>query len=642
VAREVADNFPDGVAFVALGALTDPALVPEAIARALVVPQVAGTPPLDALATALRGRRLLLVLDNFEHLTGASADVATLLMACPTLLALVTSRAPLHVRGEQEYRVPPLALPELGSGANPDLALAADAVRLFVARAAAVQPNFTLTPANATAVVEICRRLDGLPLAIELAAARIRLLSPATLLARLDRTLPLLADGPRDLPARQRTMRDAIAWSHDLLAPEERVTFARLAVFGGGGTLAACEAICADDSDETLAVLEHLTALLHNNLLVQGRAGDGEDPAGDPRFRMLEPIREYAAEQLAARGEADALHRRHAEYYLNLAAVARADQSAWLRQIEAEHDNLRGALRWALAPGADGLRTGLGLRLSIALWWFWEVRGHLTEGRSWLARALAVATGVPPQRRAEALIGSGTLAMRQGDYASADTSFAECLDLWRRLGHDDGIARVLTTLGEVALRRGDHARASGLLEESLTLKRALGDQSGIAESLNIAGLVARDRGDFGHAWVLFEESLALMRALDRPWGTIVALSNLGHLALRQGDDARATALLHECLPLSRELGARWSIAYCLEGLAGVAAHRGDGGRAARLWGAAEALREGIGAPLPPNLASHHAGLVATARALADPAMWEANWAAGRALSPDAAIADAAR
>jgi tetratricopeptide (TPR) repeat protein len=533
---------------------------------------------------------------------------------------------------------------------NPGVALASDAVQLFVSRAAAVQPGFVVTPANAETIAAICRRLDGLPLALELAAARVRLLPPAAILARLDRALPLLTDGPRDVPTRQRTMRDAIAWSYDLLSPEERTTFARMAVFVGGGTLAACEAVCTGDGEDSFAVLDRLTALLDNNLLVRETTGEEEDGASGPRIRMLEPIREYAAEQLAReprpegtrQGERAALRRRHATYYLSLAERERTDQSAWLRQVGPEHDNLRGALRWAFEREEEAENAILGLRLAAALWWFWEVRGHLAEGRSWIERALRAAPDAPVSLRAEAYYGGGALAIRQRDYAAADAFEEQSLALWRALGDSTGIARSLTWLAEVALRRGDLTRASTLLAESLALWRVLDNKVGLAGSVNLAGLVARDSGDYGHAWVRFEEALALWRELHRPLGIAGVLSNLGHLALRQGDAARAAELFGESLDLSWELGASWTIAHGLEGLAGVAAERGDFDQAARLWGAAEALREAIGAPLPPNLAPRHEELVAAARARANGAAWTAAWTAGRALSPEAAIAAALR
>ncbi|HEU5424594.1 MAG TPA: tetratricopeptide repeat protein, partial [Nitrolancea sp.] len=448
--------------------------------------------------------------------------------------------------------------------------------------------------------------------------------------------------GARDLPARQRTMRDAISWSYDLLDAEERRLFARLALFAGGGTLEAIEAICAQDAHEADAVLERAMALLNNNLLARDMADDHEDGAGErgPRLRMLEPIRQYAAERLAESDDREALRRRHAEYFLSFTEGARSEQAIWLRRIEREHDNLRAALGWAFERADDTARLTTGLRLASALWWFWEVRGYLAEGRAWLERGLSAGADVPAELRAAACYGLGALAIRQRDYAAADAFYGESLALSRALGDGTGVARALTTLGEVALRRGELARARGLLTESLALKHGLGDAPGVADALNIAGLVARDAGDDGEARALFEESLALMRELEQRWGVLIVLGNLGHLTLRQGDDARAAALLYESLGLAQELGAKWSIAYCLEGLAAAAAGRGAIERAARLWGAAEALRAAIDAPVPPNLAPHYEAQVAAARLRADERAWEAAWAAGRALPLEDAVSEA--
>ncbi|MFN8511955.1 MAG: tetratricopeptide repeat protein [Chloroflexia bacterium] len=597
------------------------------------------TAPLATLAAALRDRQLLLLLDNFEHLTGATPDVAALLLACPALTVLATSRAPLRLRGEQEYRVPPLGLPDPADSADPAVALAADAVRLFVARAQESQPEFALTAANAAAVAAICRRLDGLPLAIELAAARIKLLPPTALLARLDRALPLLADGPRDLPARQRTMRDTIAWSCGLLTAAERETFARLAVFAGGGTLAAVEAVCADVDDDAIVVLDRVTALLHNNLLVREATSGDDDGTLGPRVRMLQPIREYAAELLAASGREETLRRRHAEYFLVLLEGRRAEQGPWLRRIGQDQDNLRAALHWAFAPGADADRANIGWQLLIKIWWFWEVRAYLSEGRGWAERALA-AGEAPPRERVDLLHAYGTFALRQLDYAVAEASFRQMLELARTLGDQAKIARALYALAEVSIRLGDLPQASALLEESRALMRSLGDRSGIADSLNLSAIVARDAGDYERAEALFTEGLAMLQELHLPWGVSIVMSNLGHLVLRRGDDARATVLLGESLVLSRDIGARWSIARCLEGLGELAGNRGQIDRAARLWGAAEALREALGAPLPPNLTRYHEQRVAAVRQRAEATAWAAAWAAGRALPVDSAIAEA--
>jgi non-specific serine/threonine protein kinase len=640
VAGAVRDQYPDGVVWVPLAPLSEPALVLPTIARSVGLVEVGSQAVGGALAAHLRQRRMLLVLDNMEHLLDAAADLAALLAACPDLDLLATSRAPLNLRGEQQYAVPPLEVPAAARLRQRQAVAATAAVRLFVWCAQQKAPSLELTDAHAPVVAAICRRLDGLPLALELAAAWMKLLTPAELLARLDRALPLLAGGARDLPERQRTIARAIGWSCDLLSPAEQTLFRRLSLFAGGWTLAAAEAVAAGASLSAGQVLALLGRLVEQSLVV------AEQPAtGATRYRMLEPVRQYARQALDESGESEAVARRHADFCRQLAEWERA---AWLEQrqaesltrLEVEHDNLRGALRWACEPARAPADAALGLRLATALWWFWEVRGYLSEGRTWLERALAGDAGAPADLRAAAFYGLGALAVRQSDYAAADAAYAESLALARGLGEVAGRARALTALGEVALRRGEYARARALLAESLAQKRALGDRAGMADSLNIAGLVARDEGDYARARALFEESLALMRALGRTWGVVIALSNLGHLALRQGDAARATALLGESLRVAGELGAKWSIAYCLEGLAAVAAGRGQAERAARLWGAAEALREAISAPLPPNLAPYQAGLVAAARAHAGEDEWAGAWTAGRALALEEAIAEA--
>ncbi|HEY8596902.1 MAG TPA: tetratricopeptide repeat protein [Thermomicrobiales bacterium] len=631
LAADLGASFSSGVAFVDLAPIRDPALVLAHIGRSLGLRLVDERGVPDALRRVLVDRTLLLVLDNLEHLLGAATDIGDLLGRVPGLTILATSREPLRLRWEHELPVAPLPVPAVSEDSAAAALASVPAVALFAERARAVQPTFALSAANAAAVAELCRRLDGLPLAIELAAARVRLLSPTAILARLERRLQVLTGGARDLPLRHQTLRSAIDWSYDLLDEGERRFFSRFALFAGGCTLEAIEAVCLADTDPALDPVEGVASLVEKSLLRQVEAADG------PRFGMLETIGVYAAERLAASGEEAQLRRRHAEYFLAFASEGRVEQTAWARAIEAEHDNLRAALGWALGPGGDAI---IGLRLALALWWFWELRCHFTEGRAWLERALAAEPGTRTPLRAEGFFGLGTLALRQSDFAAADAVYAESLDLWRALGDRANIARALNGLGEVALRLGDHARARALLTEALSLLRASGAKHGIAVSLNILGLVARDEGNYEEARTVFEEMLGLVRELGRQWNVLIALSNLGNLALRQGDDARATVLLRESLVLARELGARWSYAYTFEGLGGVASNRGEIERAARLWGAAEALREAISAPVPANLVAYLDGLIAAARARVDGATWAAAWAAGRLLPLEEAIAEA--
>ena len=691
VAEEAGPEFPDGVVFVALAPLRDPALVPAAVAQALGVRDT-GTPSLhDNLVAAIGTRRLLLVLDNFEHLAEGSAGVAELLLDCPRLKVLATSRAALRVQGEQEYSVPSLELPSPSSGTGADDVARSPAVRLFVARAGTARPDFALTAANAAAVAEICRRLDGLPLAIELAAARLKILSPAALLARLEQRLDLLAAGPRDAPARHQTLRAAIRWSYDLLAPAEQVLFRRLAVFAGGCTFEAVEAICTDVSAEerraseagerspTPPLLDSLASLTDKSLLYAVEGSEGE-----PRFGMLETIREYATERLETSREAEATRRRHAEHYLALAETAEAgfygtEQAAWAGRLEAEHDNLRTALGWALESAA----AEVGLRLAGALARFWEAQGHFTEGRRWLEGLLVLPEGGGPTTaaiRAKALNGAARLAHRQGDvgraaaladenlalsrelrdrqaigealntrglvaraggeYARAAALFEESLALRRELEDRRGIASALANLGLVARVEGEHRRAQALFEESLALERALGDTWGIANTLNHVGRAAWYQGEYGRARSLFEESVALWRELGNRWGIANSLDNLGRVALGQGDHGRAAALFGESLALRHELGDNLGLAESLEGLAGVAALRGQSERAAGLFGAAEVLRQAIGAPLPPADRPDYERRVTAVRAALGEETFATGWAAGQALSLEEAIGEA--
>jgi predicted ATPase/Tfp pilus assembly protein PilF len=574
------------------------------------------------------------VLDNFEQVLDAAVVVSAVLAACPRLRALATSRAALHVRGEREVPVPPLAVPD--PRYLPPLAALTqyEAVRLFIARAQDVKPDFAVTNENAPAVAEICARLDGLPLAIELAAARIRLLPPQALLARLSRRLALLTGGARDLPGRQQTLRAAIDWSYHLLTPTEQTLFARLAVFVGGGTLEAIEAIC--NTDGTLDVLEGVESLVAKNLL---RPEDGA--GGEPRFGMLETIHEYARERLEESGAAEEL-RQHATYYLSLAEMVEPqlvghEQGRWMDRMEAEHGNLRAVLSWSRATNA----TETGLRLSGALWRFWWVRGYLNEGRAWLEDLLARSGEAAAAMRAKALRGAGVLAWVQGNYGRATALFEEALALHRHLGERRGIAITLTGLGNVARGQGDYERATALFEEALALHRDLGDRRGIATALGNLGAVARYQGDYRRATTLYEEALARVRELGDTHGIAIGLSSLGAVAWVQGDYRRATAHLAEALVLSQAVGDKtWNTAVCLEVLAGVACAQGQPERATRLCAAATALRTATGTPLDRFDRTTYDSIVAAAQEALDERAFAAAWAAGQALPLEQAIAEA--
>ena len=609
VAVELSDAFPDGICFVDLSALVEPSLVPSTIARALGVRGAVGREPLDHLTEYLVGKSLLLVLDNFEQLLAAAPVVAQLLAASLLLRVLVTSRAVLHLSGEHEFPVPPLTIPD-PQHAIPQTLLEYEAASLFVQRARASRPDFQITAANAPAVAEICARLDGLPLALELAAARSRVLPAQTMLARLTSRLGLLTGGPRDLPARQQTLRKTIDWSYGLLELAEQRLFGRLAVFGGGCSLDAAEVVCRP-SELGLDTLEGLASLVDKSLLRQW-----ETPDAQPRFGMLETIREYALERLEESGDGPQTRERHTQYCLELAERAEPEltgpnQIAWLDRLELEHDNLRATLHRALDTG-DGETA---LRLAGALMWLWLVHGHLTEGRRWLEQALSAAPNdAPPLVRAKALHGAGVLAWNQIDLAAAESLLTAALDLRRRQGDRRGSARSLGNLATLKVMQQDFAAAQALYEESLALARAEGDGHNVGTILNNLGLLARDQGDYARARTLLEESLATRRQVGDQQGAARAVINLGMVARRQREYARAQTRFEEGLRLADEVSAKDLIAYALEGLAEVARAGGWLRRAARLLGAAAALREaGAAAIHSPEDVADHQRLVASIR-----------------------------
>jgi predicted ATPase/class 3 adenylate cyclase/Tfp pilus assembly protein PilF len=578
VAAEVSEDFPDGVYFVNLAPLSDPTLVLPTIAQTLGVREDGSQPLREALHAVLRAQHLLLLLDNFEQILDAAPVVSDLLAACAGVRIMVTSRAALHLRGERLYPVPPLALPELTPLPPLERLTQYEAVRLFIERAQDVKPDFAVTNATAPAVAEICARLDGLPLALELAAARVRLLPPEALLARLSHRLRVVTGGARDLPERQRTLRATIDWSYSLLTVQEQTLFVRLAVFVGGTGLEAIEAIC--NADGVLEVLGGVDSLLEKSLLVQTEGN------GETRMTMLETLHEYARERLEASEEAEGLCRAHAAYFLALAEEAEphltgAEQGTWLGRLEAEHDNLRAVLRWA----RERQTWEEGLRLAAALMPFWEVRGHWGEGRDWLQVWLAGVRppGVPSGVLGRALHTAGRLAYLQGDYGPATAMYEEALALHRELGDELAIAASLNGLGAVANRQGEYGRATAQFEEALALFRERGDRLGIAQAANGLGNAATRQGELGRATALYEEALALRRELGDRWGIAVSLHNLGIVVAElQGEYGRATALFAEALALYRELGNHLGIAHVLHNLGAVAELQGEYGRATAL------------------------------------------------------------
>jgi predicted ATPase/transcriptional regulator with XRE-family HTH domain len=623
VAEDMLDRFDDGVWFVGLAAVRDPALVAATIAQALGLRETSGQAPRDLLKTALRAQQRLLLLDNFEQVTVAAPIVAELLSTCPRLKVLVTSRAALHIRGAYELPVAPLEQKA--------------ALTLFLQRAQAVQPELDLTPETMQAAAAICQRLDRLPLALELAAARVKVLPLPALLERLNSRLPLLTGGALDLPARQRTMRDAVAWSYELLSPEEQRQFRRLAIFAGGCTLEAAEAICAEaEEHSSSAVLEEVAALVDHSLVRSERV------AGQPRLTMLEVIHEFALEQLQAHGEAEALHRRHAAYYLRLAeATGRIGpgQDARDAQIIEELANIRAALAWARAQH----ESTLGLRLATACARTWYISGGGSEALAWLETFLmldaqAGAHAAEPTVRIAALYGVGQMALERGDYARAEALAREELALAERIGDESGLGNALAHLGMVAETRGDLHQAARFLEEGSAHCRKAGDLGGTERALVSLGHVFRALGDYARATQTFEEALELARSINLTWAVANVLTSLGHLAREQGDYRCAIEWYRESLSLHRAFGTKGYIAWSLEGLAMAASALGRHARAAQLCAAAEQIRKQAQTPRPPAEQHLYDQTITAAQAALEDARFEQAWIAGRALSLEDTLA----
>ncbi len=592
VTREVAQDFPDGVAFVDLAPLGDAVLVLSAIAQAVGLRTTGDQPLLEALRAYLCEKKLLLVLDNFEHLLEAALEVVELVSSCPNLAVLATSRAPLMVRGERRYPIPPLELPDPAHAPDVEKVAQSPAARLFIERAREASPSFGLTQENALVVATICRRLEGLPLALELAAAKVSLLGLVALLSRLNQALETV--GARDLPERQKTMRATLQWSYDLLSEEEKVLFRRLCVFAGGFTMEAAEAVGAAAEATTDDVLGPLGRLVEQSLVAADTSAYSDD---EPRYRMLEPVRRYAQELLEQSGENEETRQRHASFFLDLAERAEPelhgpDQVEWLERLERENGNLRAAMDWALS-GDD---AEIAARISWAIYQFWWQRGPHVEGRRWV-EAVLLRSNLSSSGRAKALVVAGAFALSHGDYKRSQRYFEEGLELAGRVGDEflAGWARV--GLGLVAMGTADHEAATSHLQEALRSFREVDQDYGVAHVTTYLGMVALSRGDLGRATQMFEEGLAMARSLGERLGTYIALYNLAQVTLSRGDYDGAVSLFEEGVALSGEVGDRANLAYCLEGLAVVARARGEARRAARLIGAAEGLHEAVGVPV---------------------------------------------
>jgi LuxR family maltose regulon positive regulatory protein len=600
VASDVQPHFADGAAFIELAALRDPRLVGPTIAHVFGIRESAASDPLDALLAVLRTKHVLLVLDNFEHLTGEASVVVSLVDACPGVSVLVTSRTALRVRAEQRYPLEPLGNPAAAESELAAIATAA-AVRLFVNRARARSPAFELTADNASTIAAICRRLDGLPLAIELAAARVLELPPRALLARLERRLSVLTDGPADLPERQQTLRATLEWSYTLLPMAEQALFRQLAVFAGGWTLQAAEAVCQVDE---VPLSAEAVLRLQTSLVDRSMVRPTERVADDARFEMLETLREYALERLADSGEEAAVRRRVADYYQQLAETAERglrgiEHARWLALLANEQDNLRAVLSWAL----QSAEVDRGERIAGAIWHFWWMRGQLNEGRQWLDDLLAASGSTPPSAgtRAKALNAAASLALGLGDYPRARALYEQSVAAATLAGDRDRLAAALHNLGLLAAEQGDAARAVACVEASLTHARAIGSTSRVAVGLCTLGWATRQQGDLARAASLLEQSLALLRQLgDQLWEES-ALRHLAEVARDRHEWAAAEQRYKEALRVSQALGEGYVLGYAknLEGLAEVAVGHDRPAHAARLLGAAARLREETGSPMTP-------------------------------------------
>jgi non-specific serine/threonine protein kinase len=637
-----ARSFPDGIFFVDLSSIREPGLVLSAIAETLGIHGRRGPPLLECLKDWLGSKHLLLLLDNLEQVIEAGPLIAELLAAAPNLRVLATSREALRVYGEHEYPVSPLPLPDLEK--RPSAGDLSDnaAVSLFVARARERKPGFALTEDNAAAVAEVCVRLDGLPLAIELAASRINALSPAAMLPRMANRLAFLNAGARNRPARHQTLRGAIDWSYDLLDEGEKALFASLGVFAGSCALPAIEAVCGSFCQGD--AFDGLTSLLDKNLILRQENGD------DPRYGLLVTVREYALERLAQAGLLAPARQRHADYYAGLARQARLawrgpQQATWMERLRVESDNLRAALAWSLDESADDARVEGGAELIRALYHFWEARGRLSEGRMWCARLLSRRGDLSLDLQIRMLIVAGWFAQIQGDYAAASTLYEEGLALARQTENPELLSLMLHSCGAAAGRQGDYARAEATLSEAIAIGREANRGAMTAElaaQLNNLSIVLKHLGQYERAAALLQESLDYKRAKGDRQGSAASLANMGNLALLRQDYAGADASFRESVALRQMLGDRKGMVSPLSGLAELAMRHGEPVRSVRLYGACNALRREFGFPIAPEARERYDQNVAALREQLGRADFEAAWAMGESMTMDQAVAYALR
>ncbi len=679
-ATDLQGNFSDGVYFVNLAPLTDPDLVAAEVARVLGVREMPGKTAIEGLVSHLQGKSLLLLLDNFEQIAEAAPLVAQLVLSTSGVKALVTSRTALGLRGTRQFPVPPMSLPDRKQLPALERLTGYEAIRLFVERAAALKPGFEINKENAPAIVEICHRLDGLPLAIELAAARIKVLSPQSMLDRLQSRLQLVAGKDRDVPARQQTLRNTIDWSYNLLDGAERTLFQRMATFHGGRTLQAIQWVCGipgngDRSRPSEALPKGAPYPTHRRTKDEGRAGqdfairnpqsvvrnsvdllDGvellisksllqqmEGHDEEPRFWMLETIHEYAREKLWESGEEEELRRRHARYFLEIVEKAaphlkQENQARWLEQLEDEYDNIRAAFRWAREYGEAGdiEAAEIGLRLAIGLERFWQVRVYLREGLEQTAGALSI--GRPGGAiRASALTVAGTLADICGDPDTARSMHGESIEMWRELGDKRSLIGALSALGQDYFTVGDFGKARALFEEGLHLEEELGERT---DALHNVGIVFYELGDYASATTFLEKDLAIQREIGDTRRAALALANLGLVAFEEGDYKLALARHKESLSIRRTLVAKRGFVYSLEGMAMVYRALGNAALAAHLWGAAQALRDAMGAPVPPNERARYKREMELVRTQLGDNGFEHAYAEGHSMTIEQAVADA--
>ncbi len=594
VAGRLLPRFPDGVFFIEMADVSRPEVVASTIANPLGLKEEGGRPMLELLKDHLASRRILLVIDNFEQVIAAAPQIAELLNAAENLKILVTSRELLRLTAEIEFPVPPLNVPETEATSFEELR-ENEAIMLFAERARAARPAFSLTRDNIADVAAICSRLEGLPLAIELAAARIKILSPGAVLAKLENRLNLLTGGPRDLPERQKTMRGAVMWSYDLLSEEEKVVFGELAVFSGGFRIDAAEFVCdRPGRDFSTELLDIISSLIDKSLLIQK-----ETPDGESRFRMLEVVRDLALETLEARRKLDETRKRHAEFFMNLGVTAEpllqtAESAVWLARLEEEHDNLRAAMDWSLVNEPE-----TAIRIAVAVRNYWLVHSHLTEGFGWLKAASQTGFEPPPELRFKLLNGLGLAARFSGDFETARRAYEAGLAAGREAGDKPGTALSNRGLGQVAMQQGDLAAARSYFDAGLAISRELDDRYGIAMSLSFLGDLARTDGRFADAKPQFEEAVALFRILENRTAVSDALNNLGAAKVCLGESDEAAVHFAEALRSARDLSNRITTSCSIDGFAAIALENGELRRAALLSGAAEGIRDRVGYKIEP-------------------------------------------